>query len=221
MNICWPLRRRQVRKLRKCSLQTCWVPAGEYTFAWQPWIIQVKSFMMATPRKSQYAGPATRFSTLREAWILSVFIAAMCVVSLAFSSCISPSREGLPHGSPFTDQVELEKPSLPDGTAVGDITSHSAELWLKTQGPKHIQVEWASVEAWKRISAMASVQSPAARTPPVLTGSETDFTLTVSFDHLLPGTRYRYYVLVKDPDQHEKEARPQVAAQGEFTTLPD
>jgi alkaline phosphatase D len=145
----------------------------------------------------------------------------MCVVSLAFSSCVSPSREGLPPGSPFTDQVEVRKPSLPAGTAVGDITSHSAELWLKTHGPKHIQIEWASVEAWKRISAMASVQSPAARTPPVLTGPEADFTLTVSIDHLSPATRYRYYVLVKDPDQHVKEVRPHVAAQGEFTTLPD
>ena len=129
--------------------------------------------------------------------------------------------EELPPGSPFTDQVELEKPSLPDGTAVGDITSYSAELWLKTQGPKHVQVEWASVEAWKRISAMASVQSPAARTPPVLTGPETDFTLTVSLEHLSPGTRYRYYVLVKDPDQREKASRPHAVAQGEFTTPPD
>ena len=138
---------------------------------------------MATPTRSQYAGPATRFSTLREASTIFVAIVAICVVFLAFSSCVSSSREGLPPGSPFTDQVELEKPSLPDGTAVGDITTHSAELWLKTQGPKRIQVEWASVEAWKRISAMASVQSPAARTPPVLTGPETDFTLTVSFEH--------------------------------------
>src|SRR6478672_12372539 len=177
--------------------------------------------MTATPNRSQYAGPAPRFSTLREASKISVSIAAICLVSLACSRCVSSSREGLPPDSPFTDQVELEKPSLPDGTAVGDITSHSAELWLKTQGPKHIQVEWASVEAWKRISAMASVQSPAARTPPVLTGPETDFTLTVSFDHLLPGTRYRYYVLVKDADQWEKASRPHVAAQGEFTTLPD
>src|SRR6187549_1221291 len=114
--------------------------------------------MMATPTRSQYAGPATRFSTLREVSSIFVAIVAICVVFLAFSSCVSSAREGLPPGSPFTDQVELEKPNLPDGTAVGDITSHSAELWLKTQGPKRIQVEWASVEAWKRISAMASVQ---------------------------------------------------------------
>ena len=146
----------------------------------------------------------------------------VCIVSLiCFSGCVSPSREGLPPGSPFIDQRELERPSLPDGTALGDITSHSAELWLKTQGPKQVQIEWASVDAWKRISSMGSVQSPAARTPSVLTGPETDFTLTVSFDGLSPGTRYRYYVLVNDPDPRSGTSPRQAAAQGEFTTLTD
>jgi alkaline phosphatase D len=126
----------------------------------------------------------------------------------------------LPVGSPFTEQAEIQKPSLPDGIAVGDITSHSAELWLRTIEPKRIQIEWASVEAWRRISAMATVQSPAARTPPVVTGPESDFTVTVSLDELSPNTRYRYYVLVSDPNS-EKTSRPRVAAHGEFTTLPD
>jgi len=67
---------------------------------------------------------------------------------------------------------------------------------------------------------MASVQSPAARTLPVLTGPETDFTLTVSFDDLTPGTRYRYYVIVTEPDQRERAPQRHVAAQGEFMTLP-
>jgi len=138
---------------------------------------------------------------------------------MAVSSCGTHSKEGLPPGSLFTGQGELEKTGLPDGTAVGDITSHSAELWLKTQGPKQIQVEWASLEAWKRMSAMASIQSPAARTSSVLTGSETDFTLTVPLENLSPGARYRYYILLKDPDQ--RSAPGQRGAQGEFTTLPD
>jgi alkaline phosphatase D len=140
---------------------------------------------------------------------------------LVLTSCVSPSREGLPTGSPFTDHTELQKPSLPLGTAVGDVTSHSAELWLKTDGPKHIQVEWASVDAWRRISAMASVQSPVARTPVRLTGPDTDFTHTVSFEDLLPGTQYRYYVLVSDPDAGSRHSRERAAVQGEFTTLPD
>lgn len=176
---------------------------------------------MATPGRRQYAGPSIRFSTVREVRRAFILLAPICVATFVCSSCVSPSKEGLPPGSPFTDQAEVEKPSLPDGTAVGDITSHSAELWLKTAGSKRIQVEWASVEAWRKISAMASVQSSAARTPPVFTGPETDFTLTVSFENLSPNTRYRYYVLVSEPDAGDRESRPHAAAQGEFTTWPD
>jgi alkaline phosphatase D len=138
-----------------------------------------------------------------------------------FAACVSDSREGLPPGSPFVDQAELQKPSLPDGTAVGDITCHSVDLWLKTDGPRQVQVEWASVEAWKRFSAMASVQSEAERTPPTLTGPETDYTATVSFERLSPATRYRYYILVNDLDQRGRPSPQHVAAQGEFATLPE
>jgi alkaline phosphatase D len=175
---------------------------------------------MATPDRRQYAGGSARFSTLREARKLSALLTTLGVVIVVLWGCVSPSREGLPTGSPFIDQLEFDQPTLPSGTAVGDITSHSAELWLNTQGPKQVQIEWASVEAWKRISAMASVQSSATLTPPVLTGPETDFTLTVSFDDLTPGTRYRYYVLVTEPDQRETSRR-HVAAHGEFMTLPE
>ena len=142
----------------------------------------------------------------------------LCAVLSLLQGCVSPSREGLPPDSPFIDQAELEQPSLPDGTAVGDITSHSAVLWLKTAGSKHVQVEWASVEAWKTMSAMASVRSAAARTPVLVTGVDTDFTLSILIDGLNPGTRYRYYIVVVGPESSSKR---HVAAEGEFGTLPD
>jgi len=158
---------------------------------------------------------------VREARRPSILLVLTGVAAIVFFGCVSPSREELPPGSPFTDQSEFDKPSLPDGTVVGDITSHSAELWLKTDGARQIQVEWASIEAWRRISAMGSVKTPAARTPPMVTTPKTDFTLMVSFDNLLPATRYRYHILVNDPNQRSEDSRPHVAAQGEFTTLPD
>ncbi|HET9575997.1 MAG TPA: hypothetical protein VFP04_06330, partial [Nitrospira sp.] len=68
------------------------------------------------------------------------------------ASCTPASREGLPPGSPFADVTASAEPLLPEGTAVGDITTKSALLWLRTTGPKSVQVEWASVEAWKKIS---------------------------------------------------------------------
>ncbi|HKE61870.1 MAG TPA: PhoD-like phosphatase N-terminal domain-containing protein, partial [Nitrospira sp.] len=105
---------------------------------------------------------------------------------------------------------------LPQGTAVGDVTSQSAVLWLRTDGPKSVQLEWASVEAWKKISAMASVQSPAMRTPVLMTGPETDDTLSIPFSGLSPATRYRYHILINDAKQSDNLSVRNVAAQGEF-----
>src|SRR5690348_16720759 len=162
--------------------------------------MQLISLMMTTPDRKQYAGPSPRFSTLREAAAVSSVLIPIGTAVLLLTACVSPSREGLPPGTPFTDHVELQKPSLPEGTAVGDISSHSAQLWLRTDGSKHIQIEWASADAWKTLSAMASVQSAAARTPSIVTGPETDFTLTLSLEPLASSTRYRYYVWVSEPD---------------------
>jgi alkaline phosphatase D len=169
----------------------------------------------------QYAGRSSRFSTLRKLAAISSVLISLGAAVLVFTACVSPSREGLPPGSPFTDHAEVQQPSLPEGTAVGDITSHSAEFWLRTDGSKRIQMEWASVDAWKTISAMASVQSAAARTPTFVTSPETDFTLTLTLEPLASHTRYRYYVLVSEPDSGQSASPPRVAAQGEFTTLPD
>src|SRR5688572_32808449 len=99
----------------------------------------------------QYAGPWIRFSTLRSAKALprstdSRVVCSMhqcirpphessvnmtvrlllCALLALLHACVSPSREELPLDSPFIDQAELDQPSSPDGTAVGDVTSHSA-----------------------------------------------------------------------------------------------
>ncbi len=143
------------------------------------------------------------------------------VLFIFMASCTSASREGLPPGSPFADVTASAEPLLPEGTAVGDITTKSALLWLRTTGPKSVQVEWASVEAWKKISAMASVQSAAARTPVVTTGPETDYTLAIPLDGLAPATRYRYHLVVWEAERSGSASTRSVAAHGEFTTLPD
>jgi alkaline phosphatase D len=153
-----------------------------------------------------------------------MFLLALSVSLTAWlfgAGCTSASREGLPPGSPFADVTTSGELLLPDGTAVGEVTSRSALLWLRTEGPKAVQVEWASVEAWKKISTMASVQSPAMRTPVVLTGPETDYTLSIPFDGLSPATRYRYHLLIWNANQSGSPSNRSVAAHGEFSTLPD
>jgi len=136
-------------------------------------------------------------------------------------SCAAASREGLPPGSPFAETVSVSVNLLPQGVAVGDVTSQSALLWLRTDGPTTVQFEWASVAAWDQVSKMATAVAPVTRTPLFTTGPETDFTLAIPIEGLTPATRYRYYVFVgtKGRDGTSTEAR--AAARGEFTTLPD
>ncbi len=84
---------------------------------------------------------------------------------------------------------------LPQGIAVGDVTSRSALLWVRTDGPMMVQFEWASVAAWDLVSKMATAVAPVARSPLFMTGSETDFTLAIPIEGLTPATRYRFYVV--------------------------
>ena len=139
----------------------------------------------------------------------------------ALFSCVSASREGLPPGSPFAESVATVAATganpLPQGIAVGDVTSQSALLWLRTEGPQTVQIEWASVAAWDFMLKMATIRSPAARTAVFVTSADRDYTLTISLDGLAPATRYRYHVLVG-----QAQGEPlTVDARGEFTTLPD
>jgi alkaline phosphatase D len=136
-------------------------------------------------------------------------------------SCVSASREGLTPGSPFAESVVSVAAAganpLPQGIAVGDVTSQSALLWLRTEGPQAVQIEWGSVAAWDLMSKMATIRSSAARTAVFVTSADRDYTLTIPLDGLASATRYRYHVLVGQP---QGEALT-LATRGEFTTLPD
>ena len=140
---------------------------------------------------------------------------------VSLSSCVSASREGLPPGSPFAETVPASGNLLPQGIAVGDVTSQSALLWLRTDGPMMVQLEWAPVAAWDLVSKMATAVAPVARTPIFTTGQETDFTLIIPLGGLMPATRYRYYVFAGTKGREGTSTEARVAARGEFTTFPD
>lgn len=140
---------------------------------------------------------------------------------VSLSSCASASREGLPPGSPFAETALAATNPLPQGIAVGDVTSQSALLWLRTDGPMMVQLEWAPVATWDIVSKMATAVAPVARSPLFTTGSETDFTLSIPLEGLTPATRYRLYVSVGVKGREGTSIEARVAAQGEFTTLPD
>ena len=148
-----------------------------------------------------------------------LFLLLACLPALF--SCVSSSREGLPPGSPFAEAAPASKNLLPQGIAVGDVTSQAALLWLRTDGPMVVQVEWAAVAVLDLASKMATAVAPVARTPLFTTGQETDYTLAIPLEGLTPATRYRYYVFVGVKGHEGTQIEARTAAQGEFTTLPD
>ena len=91
--------------------------------------------------------------------------------------CASPSRDGLPPGSPFQTSVVLAADFLPQGIAVGDVTAHDALLWVRTEGPASVYVEWAPPSVWEKAALMGTVIAPVSRTKPLVTSAETDYTL--------------------------------------------
>jgi alkaline phosphatase D len=148
-----------------------------------------------------------------------LFLLLAGLVSLL--SCAAASREGLPAGSPFAETVAASTNLLPQGIAVGDVTSQSALLWLRTDGPMMVQLEWAPVAAWDVVSKMGTAVAPVGRTPLFTTGQETDFTLTIPFEGLTPATRYRFYVFAGTKGREGTPTEAGVVARGEFMTLPD
>lgn len=148
--------------------------------------------------------------------ILPLFPAAF----LLLMSCSSASREGLPPGSPFGEAIVIKPDILPQGVAVGDATAHGALLWVRTDGPAMVQVEYAPPSVWEKVAGMATAVAPVARTARLATTAETDYTLSIPLEGLVPSTRYRYHILVGRATEVKNYIEAGLAARGEFTTLP-
>lgn len=147
--------------------------------------------------------------------VLSCFVASSAV------GCVSSSREGLPSDSPFREPVVLAGDLLPEGIAVGDITATGAVVWVRTDGPATVHIEWATPSRWEMVSKSAAAMAPVPRTAPLTTTAATDYTLSIPLGGLDPNTRYRYHVWIGQEGGAGKETQPRLAAKGEFTTLPD
>ncbi|MEC4888622.1 MAG: alkaline phosphatase D family protein [Nitrospira sp.] len=150
--------------------------------------------------------------------LYSVFSCIFVSVSM---SCAPSYREGLPLQSPFAERVPVKAELLPQGFAVGDVTAHGALIWVRTDGPAMVQVEWAPPAVWETASKMAVVMSPVAKTPRLETRADNDFTAVIPLQGLVPGTRYRYHILVSRVSAAQEQMDAMLAARGELTTLPD
>ena len=150
-----------------------------------------------------------------------VLPAGILVLVFFVTGCAVFSRESIRSSSSSEGQSFVGSEVLPQGVAVGDVGPQSGLLWLRTDGPASVQIEWASVSRWDRASKLATVMAPVSRTALITTTAETDYTLTIPLEGLSPATRYRYYVLVGSADQTSRQRSASLAARGEFTTLPD
>ncbi|MDF0665945.1 MAG: alkaline phosphatase D family protein [Nitrospira sp.] len=148
-------------------------------------------------------------------------LVALSLVLAALPTSCSSWAERDPGGSSPGNSSALRTDFLPQGVAVGDISSDSALLWLRTEGPAIVQVEWASLSAWEQASKLATVREPVSRTAKLTTTAETDYTVTIPLERLSPATSYRYHILIEQREQGKQQAPTKVAARGEFTTLPD
>ena len=147
--------------------------------------------------------------------------AGILILVSSFVGCPAFSGERVRSSSSSEGKLFVDSDFLPQGVAVGDVSSQSALLWLRTDGPASVQIEWATVSRWERASTLATVVAPASRTASITTTAETDYTLTIPLEGLSPATRYRYHVLVISADQTTTHLSASPAAKGEFTTLPD
>lgn len=147
--------------------------------------------------------------------------ASFLAIFLSFIGCAVFSGESIRSSSSSGGHPFMGSEFLPQGVAIGDVSSQSALLWVRTDGPASIQIEWAMASRWERASKFATVMAPVSRTAAITTTAETDYTLTIPLEGLSSATRYRYHVLVGSVDQTTRQASPVLAAKGEFTTLPD
>ena len=147
--------------------------------------------------------------------ILSILLAS------SLTSCVSPSREGLPPDSPFREPVMLAEDLLPQGIAVGDISAASAVVWVRTDGPSMVWVEWAGPSSPNPVTKVAPVMTRVLRTASVMATAATDYTLSIPLEGLTPATRYRYQVWIERGGSGKGSHPPKLAARGEFSTLPD
>jgi alkaline phosphatase D len=145
--------------------------------------------------------------------------------AMMWVGCSVSYLPGLPPGSPFAEAQTPSPSLLSQGIAVGDVSSHSALLWVRTDGPARITVYYGPV-APESEAGLQALHSPGPRSEAAYeTTASQDYTLTISLDGLRPSTAYAFRMTAV-PVSGEAAARSGTETKadeltGRFTTLPD
>ncbi len=133
---------------------------------------------------------------------------ALCLASLLLA-CTPTYREGLPPGSPFSDDDSRSQPLFAEGVATGDVTDSSAVVWLRTSRPALVRIDYAPTDPTSR-AGESSGQMDGGMVEG-RTEASRDLTLKVELSGLRPQTRYRLRLSASGSDS---------TPAAEFTTLP-
>ncbi|WP_447974132.1 alkaline phosphatase D family protein [Nitrospira sp. Kam-Ns4a] len=145
---------------------------------------------------------------------LTLLLVPLLGLSAVLSGCEAGPRPGLPVSSPFPEEAALSH-----GVALGDLTSTSAVLWVRTVGSASVRVEWTPETEPSPDGASAGQTGRGGGVVSGRTEPRRDFTASLLLSELAPGTPYRYRVFVSA--EQDGEPPPGVpAAIGRFTTPP-
>ena len=133
-------------------------------------------------------------------------------------ACVSPSRRPLPANNPFQRTTSVSESGLQQGIATGDVTSHSAQIWLRTQQPRHVNLTWWPQRDQQEAGVPAISSEANQQSLQVHTTAEQDFTSILPLSGLEPGTSYTYKVQVLSPGGGAVSNHTKM---GTFSTWPD
>lgn len=135
--------------------------------------------------------------------------------------CTPASKPGLPPGSPFAEEVGEPDSWFPHGVAVGDVTSRSAQVWIRTPVPARVEVQWRAADRARARPGGGAASQPAWHSVMVDTDPGRDLAVLVGLDDLTPGTAYEYTarVLPKGREPAPGGGRQEMAV-GRFSTAP-
>ncbi|MET0515622.1 MAG: alkaline phosphatase D family protein, partial [Nitrospiraceae bacterium] len=151
---------------------------------------------------------------------LRLFLSLLVVCA----ACGQSSRPGLPEGSPFAETEESSMKLLSYGTAVGDVSDHTAVIWVRTNGAANVMVEHRPVTSTRESKGPQKGEESQVHGSSWETTVDHDYTLHIPLKDLLPATRYeiRIQAQSEQTDSAQDSPAPNPIAEelhGEFRTL--
>ena len=117
------------------------------------------------------------------------FLASTALVGVSCLAGVVRQRSAFAQGTaPALVTSDSARPTIPYGVASGEVTSHTAMVWSRTNRPGRLLVEYATTEAFKQARL---VQGPVAL-------AVSDFTARVELTDLPAGQEIFYRVTFQD-----------------------